>query len=75
LTDIRLIQRLIGEMKMETDKEIVQVVAIAGMTALGIAALVVDGSMGETIMVAVAGAIGVIAGYLFPKGGSKDEVQ
>lgn len=59
----------------DIDNETVQVCAIAGITALGITAMVVDGDIGETIAVAVATGLGAIIGYLFKvrqKGGSED---
>jgi len=59
----------------DLDNETVQVCAIAGITALGITAMVVDGDIGETIAVAVATGLGAIIGYLFKvrqKGGSTD---
>lgn len=62
----------------DLDNETVQVCAIAGVTALGITAMIVDGQIGETIAVAVATGLGAVIGYLFKgRGGSTDaeEVQ
>jgi len=57
----------------DLDNETVQVFAIAGVTALGITAMVVDGEIGETIAVAVATGLGAVIGYLFKtRGGSAD---
>ena len=52
---------------MKTDIMDLRLVAIIALVALGIAALIVDGQLGEMLMVAVAGAIGVVIGYLFGK--------
>ena len=64
MTDPILIQYQIGEM-MEASMMDLRVIGILCMTALAIAALVVDGDMGETLMTAVVGAIGVTVGYMF----------
>lgn len=62
-----------GKKKMELDKECVQVVFMACLTALGITAIVVDGEIGMAIAVAVAGAIGYMAkGIVSRMGGSDD---
>lgn len=50
---------------MNLDNETVQVIAICGVTALGITAMIVDGQIGETIAVAVATGLGAVIGYLF----------
>lgn len=52
---------------MKTDMMDLRLVAIIALVALGIAALIVDGQLGEMLMVAVSGAIGVVIGYLFAK--------
>ena len=52
---------------MKTDIMDLRLVAIIALVVLGIAALVIDGQLGEMLMVAIAGAIGVVIGYLFGK--------
>lgn len=47
----------------------VQMTAILSLTAMGIVAVVVDGEMGQSLMIAVAAGIGAFVGYLFPRGG------
>lgn len=65
-----------GKKKMGLDKEFVQVVFMACLTALGITAIVVDGEIGMAIAVAVAGAIGYMAkGIVSKMGGEKDETE
>jgi len=59
----------------DLDTETVQVIAIAGVTALGITAMVVDGEIGETIAVAVATGLGAFIGYLFKSKGGKDDAK
>jgi len=49
------------------DKDRVRLVSIICLTALAIAALIVDGSMGEMILVAVSGFMGTIVGWGFGK--------
>lgn len=57
----------------DIDNETVQVVAIIGVIALGVTAMIVDGEIGETIAIAVATALGAVVGYLFKnRGGSTD---
>jgi len=51
----------------ELDKDWVRLVSIICLTALAIAALIVDGSMGEMILVAVSGFMGTIVGWGFGK--------
>jgi len=58
----------------DLDNETVQVIAICGVTALGITAMIVDGEIGETIAVAVATGLGAVIGYLF-KRGEKDATK
>jgi len=60
---------------MELDKECVQVVFMACLTALGITAIVVDGEIGMAIAVAVAGAIGYMAKGIVARMGEKDEAE
>ena len=52
---------------MKTDIMDLRLVAIIALVVLGVAALVIDGQLGEMLMVAVAGAVGVVIGYLFGK--------
>lgn len=44
-----------------------RLVGILCMTALAIAALIVDGDMGESLMTGIVGAIGVAVGWMFGK--------
>lgn len=58
---------------MECDKETVQVAAIAGLTTLGAVAIIIDGDVGNTIAIAIAGAIGFMIRFVFGnKGGETD---
>jgi len=76
MCDIQTALTGIGGKKMDYDKQAVQIAAIAGLTALGVTAMVVDGDIGNTIALAIAGAIGYLARSLFPGGGSDEaEVQ
>jgi lipid-binding SYLF domain-containing protein len=60
----------------DLDNETVQVVAIIGVIALGVTAMVVDGEIGETIAVAVATGLGAVIGYLFKnRGGETDATE
>jgi|WetSurMetagenome_2_1015567.scaffolds.fasta_scaffold104612_1 hypothetical protein len=47
-------------------KAITQIAGMASLTALAIAAMLFDGSIGEGIGIAVAGGMGLMVGYLFP---------
>ena len=60
---------------MKTDIMDLRLVAIIALVVLGVAALVIDGQLGEMLMVAVAGAIGVVIGYLFGKASCPPEVE
>jgi len=51
----------------ELDKDWVRLVSIICLTGLAIAALIVDGSTGEMILVAVSGFMGTIVGWGFGK--------
>ena len=59
---------------MEISEHCVQIAALAGLTVIGVVAIVYDGSVGEAMAVAVAGAIGYFARALFP-GGATDEKE
>lgn len=50
-----------------TNKTFVQMIAIICLTALAISAMVIDGSMGQTIAISSAGVVGTMAGWLFGK--------
>ena len=52
---------------MKTDMMDLRLVAIIGLVVLGIAALIIEGSLAEMLMVAVGAGIGVVIGYLFGK--------
>ena len=73
MCDIQTAVAGIGGRKMDLDRECVQIAAIVGLTILGSVAIVYDGSVGEAIAVAVAGAIGFLARSIF--GGMKDEAE
>jgi len=75
MCDIQTAVGGLGGKRMDFDKQCVQMVAIAGLTALGITAIVVDGDVGNMIAVAIAGAIGYLARSLFPGGGVEDEAE
>lgn len=50
--------------------------AIAGLTTLGAVAIIIDGDVGNTIAIAIAGAIGFMIRFVFGnKGESTNEVQ
>lgn len=76
MTDIAIMQDIVadGGKKMDTDLMDLRLVGIICMTALAIGALIVDGSMGEMLMTAVVGGIGVAVGFLFGKA-QCDEVK
>jgi NADPH-dependent curcumin reductase CurA len=63
---------------MSVDNETIRYVAgMAGITALGISAMIVDGSIGETIAIAAASAVGYLINH-YNGGesvGSKEEIQ
>ena len=71
LNDIR--KELI-QMKIDADKQTVQIVAIVALTVLGSIAMIVDGDIGETIAVAVAGVLGLVGGSLFKLVREKEKV-
>ena len=52
---------------MKTDMMDLRLVAIIGLVVLGIAALIIEGSLAEMLMVAVAAGVGVVIGWLFGK--------
>lgn len=62
------------KMKIDIDKQCVQMVAIAGLTVLGSVAIIVDGEVGNVIAIAIAGAVGYLARSLFP-GGETNEAE
>ena len=76
MCDIQTAIAGIGGKKMDISEHCVLIAALAGLTVLGVVAIVFDGSVGEAMAVAVAGAIGYFARALFP-GGADDaeEVQ
>lgn len=61
-------------MKDDIDIMDIRLVSIVCLTALAIAALIIDGEMGETVLVAVSGFIGTIIGWGFGKA-SCEEVK
>jgi len=76
MTDIASIQDIIadGGKKMNTDIMDLRLVGIICMTALALGALIIDGNMGEMLMTAVVGAIGIAVGWMFGKS-QCDEVK
>ncbi len=58
---------------IDLDNQVVQVVAVAGVVALGCVSLFVSSEQSTTISIAVATALGALVGYLFPRGGNTDE--
>ena len=74
MCDIQTAIAGLGGKKMAIDDHCVQIAALAGLTVLGVVAIVFDGSVGEAMAVAVAGAIGYFARALFP-GGDTDEAE
>lgn len=52
---------------MNTDMMDLRVIGVICMTALAFGALIVDGSMGEMLMTAIVGSIGVAVGFMFGK--------
>jgi len=57
---------------IDLDNQVVQVVAVAGVVALGCVSLFVSSEQSTTISIAVATALGALVGYLFPRGGNSD---
>jgi hypothetical protein len=58
---------------IDLDNEWVQIVAVSGIVALGCVSLLIDSANSTTIAIAVSTALGVLVGYLFPRGGEKNE--
>jgi hypothetical protein len=48
------------------DQTIETIAGMAGLTVLGVAALAIDGSLGETIMVAIAAGLGAFVRHVWP---------
>lgn len=65
----------VNDVKIDADKQAVQIVGMLCLTILGLGALIIDGEIGVTISVAVAGAIGFFARDLFNGKEEEDEVQ
>ena len=61
MCDIQTAMSGLGGKKMEISEHCVQIAALAGLTVIGVVAIVFDGSVGEAMAVAVAGAIGYFA--------------
>jgi len=59
----------------ELDLIDLRIVCIVCLTVLAVAALVVDGSMGETLLVAISGFMGTIIGWGFGKNAALAEVK
>lgn len=72
---MELVGGQIKELRVMEDKTALQMTAIIGVIALAIAALIIDGVVGESIAVTVAGFLGVIVGYIFPKSGGAAAAQ
>jgi len=60
---------------MDTDIMDLRLVGIVCMTALAFGALIIDGDMGEMLMTAIVGGIGIAVGFLFGKANCKEEEQ
>jgi len=58
---------------MDTDMMDLRLIGILCMTGLAIAALIVDGDMGESLMTGIVGAIGVAVGWMFGKNSKEVE--
>ena len=58
---------------MECNEQMVEIMAILGVVALGMTAIIVDGQIGEVIAIAVSAALGFMAAHLWK--GSKEVVQ
>jgi hypothetical protein len=80
MTDPILMQEIIGELEeeginMDVDKEMVQVVAIIGGVTVAIAAMLLDGSVGDAIgTVILTGGTAAVA-YLAGKARGNDEKE
>jgi len=57
------------------DKDWVRIVSIISLTALAISALIIDGSMGEMLLTAISGFLGIIIGWGFGKASCEEEVE
>jgi hypothetical protein len=53
-------------MAIEVDRQAVQISAILGITALGVAAIAIGGDLALVVVTAVAAAMGGVIGWLFP---------
>jgi len=60
---------------IDCSDKVVELVAITGLTILGVAAMVVDGDMGETIAIGVAAAFGFLARHFWGGDGDAEKVQ
>jgi len=63
---------------MECNDKMVQIAAIAGLTALGSVCIIFDGEIGNLLAIAIAGALGLIAPSIFPRrpvNASKEEID
>jgi len=52
---------------MECNDKMVQIMAITGLTTLGVVCIVVPGDIATLLAIAIAGALGLIAPSIFPR--------
>ena len=58
---------------MKTDIMDLRLVGIICMTLLAFGALIIDGDMGQMLMTAIVGAIGIAVGWMFGKAQCEEE--
>jgi len=56
----------VSRVALIADRQVVQVTAILGITALGVSAIVIGGDISLVVVTAVAAAMGGVIGWLFP---------
>lgn len=54
---------------IDISDKVLEAIALGCVTVLGISAIVIDGNVGEAILVTVAGAIGAFARHVWPETG------
>lgn len=71
-----LINEQVGEiMKVEIDRELVQVVTVVCGTIVAVACLAFDGELGYAMGTSILTGAGTFLGYVFGKGGSGGETD
>lgn len=58
---------------MDCSDNVVEIAGLCAITALGTSALVIDGSMAETIVIAVAAGIGAFVTHVYHIGGTRND--